>query len=133
MALNEKQKKFCELYVKYDNGSKAAKEVGYKSSSSTAAQLLQKEEIKEYIDLLRLSEPTTELINLKMDTAAEVRSSLTLIANMVINREIDSRTASTLNSLCNTVLNSIRTDEMEKEMNELKEIIEELTEEREEI
>lgn len=130
MALNEKQKKFCELYIKYDNGVKAAEEVGYKGNS-TAATLLKKEEIKEYIEFLRLSEPTADPINLKMDTAAEVRSSLTLIANMVINREMDSRTASTLNSLCNTVLNSIRTDEMEKEMNDLKEIIEDLTEERE--
>lgn len=130
MALNEKQKQFCELYIQYDNGSKAAKESGYKGTAA-ANQLLQRKDIKEYIEQLRLEQPIEAPIELKMDTAAEVRNSLTLIANMVINKEMDSRTASTLNSLCNTVLNSIRTDEMEKEMNDLKEIIEDLTAERE--
>lgn len=126
MALNKQQKEFCRLYVKYDNGTKAAAESGYKSTG-TATKLLKKEEVIEYIEILRMAIPKENKISLKMNTAEEVRETLTLIAEKVINYEMDSKTAAALNSLCTTVLNSIRTDELDKEMTELKQIIEEMT------
>lgn len=121
MALSDKQKDFCKLYVKYDNGSKAAKEVGYKGNS-TAAMLLGREDIQHYIAELReiaATEEPQQHIELLMDTAAEVKQTIRLIAEMVINGQLDSRRASTLNALCNTALSSIRTDEQQKEIEEL--------------
>lgn len=125
MALSDKQKDFCKLYVKYDNGSKAAKEVGYKGNS-TAAMLLGREDIQHYIAELREAAATEEpqqQIELPMDTAAEIKQTIRLIAEMVINGQLDSRRASTLNALCNTALSSIRTDEQQKEIEQLKEDI----------
>ena len=121
MALSNKQKDFCKLYVKYDNGSKAAKEVGYKGSS-TATMLLKREDIQHYIAELREAAATEEpkqQIELPMNTAAEIKQTIRLIAEMVINGQLDSRRASTLNALCNTALSSIRTDEQQKEIEEL--------------
>lgn len=125
MALTEKQKDFCKLYVKYDNGVKAAKEVGYKGNS-TATMLLKREDIQSYITELRevtAIENENKQIELKMDTAAEIKQTIRLIAEMVINGQLDSRSASTLNALCNTALNSIRTDEQQKEIEKLREDI----------
>ena len=125
MALSNKQKDFCKLYVKYDNGSKAAKEVGYKGSS-TATMLLKREDIQHYIAELREAAATEEpkqQIELPMNTAAEIKQTIRLIAEMVINGQLDSRRASTLNALCNTALSSIRTDEQQKEIEQLKEDI----------
>ena len=122
MALSDKQKDFCKLYVKYDNGSKAAKEVGYKGSS-TATMLLKREDIQHYITELREAAATEEpkqQIELPMNTAAEIKQTIRLIAEMVINGQLDSRRASTLNALCNTALSSIRTDEQQKEIEQLK-------------
>lgn len=128
MALSDKQKDFCRLYVKYANGSKAAKEVGYKGNS-TATMLLGREDIQHYIEELREEAATEEPqkpIELPMDTAAEIKQTIRLIAEMVINGQLDSRRASTLNALCNTALSSIRTDEQQKEIEELKEDIAEM-------
>ena len=130
MALTDKQKDFCKLYAKCDNGVKAAKEVGYKGNS-TATMLLKREDIQSYITELREAtaiENESQQIELKMDTAAEIKQTIRLIAEMVINGQLDSRRASTLNALCNTALNSIRTDEQQKEIEKLREDIIELME-----
>ena len=130
MALSDKQKDFCKLYVQYNNGSKAAIEVGYKGNAA-ATQLLKREDIQHYIAELRETAATEEpqqQIELPMDTAAEIKQTIRLIAEMVINGKLDSRRASTLNALCNTALSSIRTDEQQKEIEELRETITELME-----
>lgn len=130
MALSDKQKDFCKLYVQYNNGSKAAIEVGYKGNAA-ATQLLKREDIQHYIAELREAAATEEpqqQIELPMDTAAEIKRTIRLIAEMVINGQLDSRRASTLNALCNTALSSIRTDEQQKEIEELRETITELME-----
>lgn len=51
MALLEKQKRFCEEYVKDFNGSAAARRSGYsvKTSKEAAAQLLNKSTVQEYL------------------------------------------------------------------------------------
>lgn len=121
MALSDKQKDFCRLYVQYNNGSKAAIEVGYKGNAA-ATQLLKREDIQHYIAELRETAATEEpqqQIELPMNTAAEIKQTIRLIAEMVINGQLDSRRASTLNALCNTALSSIRTDEQQKEIEEL--------------
>lgn len=130
MALSDKQKDFCKLYIQYNNGSKAAIEVGYKGNAA-ATQLLKREDIQHYIAELRETAATEEpqqQIELPMDTAAEIKQTIRLIAEMVINGQLDSRRASTLNALCNTALSSIRTDEQQKEIEELRETITELME-----
>ena len=130
MALSDKQKDFCKLYVQYNNGSKAAIEVGYKGNAA-ATQLLKREDIQHYIAELRETAATEEpqqQIELPMNTAAEIKQTIRLIAEMVINGQLDSRRASTLNALCNTALSSIRTDEQQKEIEELRETITELME-----
>lgn len=130
MALSDKQKDFCKLYVQYNNGSKAAIEVGYKGNAA-ATQLLKREDIQHYIAELREAAATEEpqqQIELPMNTAAEIKQTIRLIAEMVINGQLDSRRASTLNALCNTALSSIRTDEQQKEIEELRETITELME-----
>lgn len=130
MALSDKQKDFCKLYVQYNNGSKAATEVGYRGNAA-ATQLLKREDIQHYIAELRETAATEEpqqQIELPMDTAAEIKQTIRLIAEMVINGQLDSRRASTLNALCNTALSSIRTDEQQKEIEELRETITELME-----
>lgn len=121
MALSDKQKDFCKLYVQYNNGSKAATEVGYKGNAA-ATQLLKREDIQHYVEELRETAATEEpqpQIELPMNTAAEIKQTIRLIAEMVINGKLDSRRASTLNALCNTALSSIRTDEQQKEIEEL--------------
>ena len=130
MALSDKQKDFCKLYVQYNNGSKAAIEVGYKGNAA-ATQLLKREDIQHYIAELRetaATEAPQQQIELPMDTAAEIKQTIRLIAEMVINGQLDSRRASTLNALCNTALSSIRTDEQQKEIEELRETMTELME-----
>ena len=130
MALSDKQKDFCKLYIQYNNGSKAAIEVGYKGNAA-ATQLLKREDIQHYIAELREAAATEEpqqQIELPMDTAAEIKRTIRLIAEMVINGQLDSRRASTLNALCNTALSSIRTDEQQKEIEELRETMTELME-----
>lgn len=130
MALSDKQKDFCKLYVQYNNGSKAATEVGYRGNAA-ATQLLKREDIQHYIAELREAAATEEpqqQIELPMNTAAEIKQTIRLIAEMVINGQLDSRRASTLNALCNTALSSIRTDEQQKEIEELRETITELME-----
>ena len=57
-------------------------------------------------------------IRLKTKTPTEVRRTLSRIMNMVVNGELDTKTA---------ILSAIRKDEQEKQIEELAELLEELT------
>ena len=60
-------------------------------------------------------------IRLKTKTPTEVRRTLSRIMNMVVNGELDTKTANTI------ILSAIRKDEQEKQIEELAELLEELT------
>lgn len=64
-------------------------------------------------------------IRLKTRTATEVRKTLTRVMNMVVNGEMDNKTANTIILGCNAVLSSIRTDEQQRKLDELERIINE--------
>nr|DAX52144.1 MAG TPA: hypothetical protein [Caudoviricetes sp.] len=64
---------------------------------------------------------------LKAKTATEVRRTLSRVMNMVVNGEMDSKTANTIILGCNAVLSAIRTDEQQRRINELEKILEEVT------
>lgn len=64
--------------------------------------------------------------NLKLDTPSNVRKSLSKVANMVLNKELDVKTANSLAVICNAILGSIRVDEQEKKLQELEQIIKEI-------
>lgn len=50
------------------------------------------------------------------------------IANMLLNSEIDNKTANSILYACNVCLGAIRTDEQEKKLDELERLVKELTE-----
>lgn len=62
-------------------------------------------------------------IRLKTKTPAEVRRTLSRVMNMVVNGEIDNKTANTIILGCNAVLSAIRTDEQQRKINELENIL----------
>ena len=64
-------------------------------------------------------------MRLKTRTATEVRRTLTKVMNMVVNGEMDNKTANTIILGCNAVLSSIRTDEQQRKLDELERIINE--------
>ena len=62
-------------------------------------------------------------ITLKTRTATEVRRTLSRVANMVVNGEMDNKTANTIILACNAILSAIRTDEQQKKIDELERIL----------
>lgn len=62
-------------------------------------------------------------IRLKTKTATEVRRTLSRVMNMVVNGEMDSKTANTIILGCNAVLSAIRTDEQQRKIDELEKIL----------
>ena len=48
---------------------------------------------------------------LKLSTPQDCRKAISRVANMVLNEEIDHKTANTLLYACNAALNAVRTDE----------------------
>ena len=62
-------------------------------------------------------------IRLKTKTPTEVRRTLSRVINMVVNGEIDNKTANTIILGCNAVLSAIRTDEQQRKINELENIL----------
>ena len=58
-------------------------------------------------------------ILLKMKTPREVRKTLSRVANMVINGELDTRTANCIVLTANAILNSIRADDIQKQLDKL--------------
>ena len=62
---------------------------------------------------------------LNLSTPAEVRRSLNRVANMLLNCQIDPKTANAIIYACNVVLGAIRTDDQEQRLDELERIIKE--------
>lgn len=62
---------------------------------------------------------------LKLDTPQAVRKALARVANMVLNGELDTKTANTIILACNAILSGIRTDEQDKKIAELEQILNE--------
>lgn len=64
---------------------------------------------------------------LKMSSSREVRRTVNRIANMLLNGDIDPKTANAILYACNVCLGAIRTDEEEKKLDELEKMVRELT------
>lgn len=63
---------------------------------------------------------------LKMTTARETRKAVNRIANMLLNGEIDSKTANAILYAANVTLGAIRTDEQQAKIDELEKIVEDI-------
>ena len=63
---------------------------------------------------------------LKMSTPKEARQAANRIANMLLNRELDSKTANAILYAINVTLGSIRVDEQQRKLDELEQIVEEM-------
>lgn len=62
---------------------------------------------------------------LKMATPGEVRRTINRISNMLLNGEIDPKTANAILYGCNICLGAIRTDEQQTKLDELEKLVEE--------
>ena len=63
---------------------------------------------------------------LKMTTARETRKAVNRIANMLLNGEIDSKTANAILYAANVTLGAIRTDEQQAKIDEPEKIVEDI-------
>ena len=63
---------------------------------------------------------------LKMTTARETRKAVNRIANMLLNGEIDSKTANAILYAANVTLGAIRTDEQQAKIDALEKIVEDI-------
>lgn len=63
---------------------------------------------------------------LKMSTSREVRRAVNRIANMLLNGEIDAKTANAILYAANVTLGVIRVDEQQVKLDELERLVEEL-------
>lgn len=61
--------------------------------------------------------------SLKLSTPEEVRRAISRIANMVLNGEIDAKSANTLLYACNSALAAVRTDEYRRKVEELEALL----------
>ncbi len=61
--------------------------------------------------------------SLKLSTGNDVRRAISRVANMVINGELDPKSANTILYACNISLSAIRTDEQQKKIDELERIL----------
>ena len=62
---------------------------------------------------------------LKMGTSREVRRTVNRIANMLLNDELDAKTANAILYGCNVCLSAIRVDDLESRLTELEQLVEE--------
>ncbi len=62
---------------------------------------------------------------LRMGTSTEVRRAVNRINNMLLNGDIDAKTANALLYGCNVCLGAIRVDDQQTKLNELERIIRE--------
>ncbi len=67
---------------------------------------------------------------LKMTTSREVRRAVNRITNMLLNGEIDARTANAILYGCNVCLGAIRVDDQQAKLDELEKVIKDLEEHR---
>ena len=65
-------------------------------------------------------------LRLKTSTPTEVRRALSRVNNMLLNGEIDPKTANAIIYACNSILSSIRVDEQQSRLDELERIIKEM-------
>ena len=63
---------------------------------------------------------------LRMGTSTEVRRAVNKINNMLLNGEVDAKTANALLYGCNVYLGAIRVDDQQAKLNELERVIKEL-------
>ena len=66
------------------------------------------------------------IFEIKLSTPAEVRRTLSKIANMLLNNQIDPQRATAITNCCNSVLNCIRIDEQQKKLAELEKLLDEV-------
>ncbi len=60
---------------------------------------------------------------LKLSTPEEIRRSISRIANMILNEEIDPLTAKAMIYACNSALTAVRTDEYRRKVEELEALL----------
>ncbi len=60
---------------------------------------------------------------LKLSTPEEIRRSISRIANMILNEEIDPLTAKAMIYACNSALTAVRTDEYKRKVEELEALL----------
>lgn len=63
---------------------------------------------------------------LKMGTSKDVRHSVNRVVNMLLNGEIDPKTANAILYGANVTLGAIRTDEQQRKLDELEQLVEEM-------
>lgn len=63
---------------------------------------------------------------LRMGNTTELKRAANKVANMLLNGEIDAKTANALLYACNVTASIIRTDEQQKRLDELEKMIEEM-------
>lgn len=85
MKLTEKQKKFCDEYIKLGNATQAAINAGYskRTARSQGQRLLTNVDIKNYID-----ERMEQLASERIMSAQEILERLSLIANAKIKETV---------------------------------------------
>lgn len=67
---------------------------------------------------------------LKMTTSREVRRAVNRITNMLLNGEIDAKTANAILYGCNVCLGAIRVDDQQARLDELEKVIKDMEEHR---
>lgn len=65
-------------------------------------------------------------MKIKLSTPAEVRRTLSKIANLLLNNQIDAQRATAIINACNAVLSCIRLDEQQKRIDELEKLLDEV-------
>ena len=65
-------------------------------------------------------------LRLKTRTATDIRRALSRVNNMLLNGEIEPKTANAIIYSCNSILTSIRVDEQERKIDELERMLNEL-------
>jgi len=63
---------------------------------------------------------------LKMASPREVRRTVNRVANMLLNGDMEPKTANAILYACNVCLGAIRTDEQEKKLDELEKLVEQM-------
>ena len=65
---------------------------------------------------------------LKMTTSRDVRRTVNRVANMLLNDELDPKTANAILYACNVCLGAIRVDEQQAKLDELEKLVREVEE-----
>lgn len=65
-------------------------------------------------------------MKIKLSTPTEVRRTLSKIANLLLNNQIDPQRATAIINACNAVLSCIRIDEQQKKLAELEKLLDEV-------